>query len=233
MRSFRLIYDECLRRRPLLTKMVTSSVLFGVGDRLSQRVEKIGKTDEELEEMGKDNVVEEDRLVSESTAKTVRMMVWGGLFLSPMMHNWYNLMERVFVGTGKLVAAKKVVADMVFIAPQMPIWFFTTTGVMAGKPFPQALDDAVEKQPVMLMANYMLWPAANSITYGVMPLEYRLLFANLVNVGWASVLSYMATHPLPPLPFLPPLKRTPVSDDEEQIRTSTKLSQPINSTNTS
>ncbi|KAG7393395.1 hypothetical protein PHYPSEUDO_009599 [Phytophthora pseudosyringae] len=213
MRSFRLVYDEWLHRRPLLTKMATSSVLFGLGDRLAQRVEKIGKTDEELEEMAKDNVVQDDRLMSESAAKTVRMMVWGGLFLSPMMHTWYNLMEKVFVGTGKLVAAKKVVADMVFVAPQMPIWFFTTTGVMAGTPPRQALDGAVEKQPMMLLANYMLWPAANSITYGVMPLEYRLLFANVVNVGWASVLSYMATHPVTSLPFVPTLKRTPASDD--------------------
>ncbi|KAG7393397.1 hypothetical protein PHYPSEUDO_009601 [Phytophthora pseudosyringae] len=61
------------------------------------------------------------------------MMVWGGLFLSPMMHTWYNLMEKVFVGTGKLVAAKKVVADMVFVALQMPICFYTSTGLMAGR----------------------------------------------------------------------------------------------------
>ncbi|KAG7393396.1 hypothetical protein PHYPSEUDO_009600 [Phytophthora pseudosyringae] len=48
MRRFRLVYDEWLHRRQLLTKMATSSVLFGLGDRLAQRVEKIGKTDEEL-----------------------------------------------------------------------------------------------------------------------------------------------------------------------------------------
>ncbi|EGZ20818.1 hypothetical protein PHYSODRAFT_494191 [Phytophthora sojae] len=215
MRSFRYVYDEWLHRRPLLTKMATSSVLFGLGDRLSQRVEKIGKTEEEMAELEKDSIVQEGRLLSESTAKTVRMMLWGGLFLSPMMHNWYNLMERVFVGTGKLVVAKKVAADMVFIAPQMPIWFFTTTGVMAGKPFRQALDDSIKKQPMMLMANYMLWPAANSITYGVMPLQYRLLFANFVNVGWASVLSYMATHPVTTLPFLPSFKHPFLSEDDE------------------
>ncbi|GMF30248.1 unnamed protein product [Phytophthora fragariaefolia] len=218
MRSFRLLYDEWLHRQLLLTKMVTSSVLFGVGDRLSQRVEKVGKTEEELVELEQDAIVKEGRVMSESTAKTIRMMVWGGLFLSPMMHNWYNLMERVFVGTGKLVVAKKVVADMVFVAPQMPILFFSTTGVLAGKPARQAFNDSVEKQPVMLMANYMLWPAANSITYGVVPLQYRLLFANLVNVGWASVLSYMATHPVAELPFLPSLLRRSICSDDDGAR---------------
>ncbi|KAL3668405.1 hypothetical protein V7S43_006493 [Phytophthora oleae] len=112
---------------------------LGVGDRLLQRVEKIGKTREELEAMAEDNVVQEGRLLSESAAKTVRMMVWGGLFLSPMMHTWYNLMERVFVGTGKLVVAKKVVADMVFVAPQMPIWFFTTIDVLSANRFDRLL----------------------------------------------------------------------------------------------
>lgn len=75
MRSFRVLYDDCLRRQPLLTKMVTSSIFFGLGDRLAQRVENIGKTDEELAEMNNDNVVEEGRLLSKSSAKTVRMMV--------------------------------------------------------------------------------------------------------------------------------------------------------------
>ncbi|KAG3110159.1 hypothetical protein PI124_g11314 [Phytophthora idaei] len=194
--------------------MVTSSVLCGLGDRIAQRVEKIGKTDEELEEMAKDNIVDEGHLISESAAKTVRMMVWGGMIMTPMMHTWYNLMEKVFVGSGKLVAAKKVVADMVFVAPQMPIWFYTSTGLMAGRTLHDAFNDSIEKLSMTLVANYMLWPAANSITYGAMPLEYRLLFANCVHLGWASFLSYMARHPIPTLPFLPSIKR-PTSEDTE------------------
>ncbi|GMF30247.1 unnamed protein product [Phytophthora fragariaefolia] len=211
MRSFRLLYDEWLHRQPLLTKMVTSSVLFGLGDRLAKRVEKMGKIDEELEE----RIVEEGHLLSESARKTVRMMVWGGMIMTPMMHTWYNLMERVFVGSGKLVAAKKVVADMVFVAPQMPIWFYTSTGLMAGETLQDAFNDSIEKQPMTLMANYMLWPAANSITYGVMPLEYRLLFANCVHLGWASFLSYMATHPIPVVPFLPSFKMSTTEDSSD------------------
>ncbi|KAK1941725.1 Protein SYM1 [Phytophthora citrophthora] len=221
MRSFRLVYDEWLQRQPLLTKMVTSSVLFGLGDRLAQRVEKIGKTDEELEEMAKDTTVQEGHLISESAAKTVRMMVWGGMIMTPMMHTWYNLMEKVFLGTGKLVAAKKVVADMVFVAPQMPIWFYTSTGLMAGRTLRDAFDDSIDKQPMTLMANYMLWPAANSITYGVMPLQYRLLFANCVHLGWASFLSYMASHPLPTLPFLPSFKQA--TEDPSHTHSSKRI----------
>ncbi|ETN01902.1 hypothetical protein PPTG_16971 [Phytophthora nicotianae INRA-310] len=201
MGNFRSQYDKCLRRHPLLTKMATSSVFFGLGDRLAQRVEKIGKTDEELEEM--ENTVEKSRVLSESSAKTVRMMVWGGLLLSPMVHSWHNLMERVFVGTGKTVVAKKVLADMVFIAPQMPIWYLTSTGLMAGKPLGQALDEAIEKQPVMLMANYMVWPTVNFISFSYVPLHYRLLVGNVVNLGWSSFLSYMANNPAPTLPYLP------------------------------
>ncbi|KAK1941343.1 Protein SYM1 [Phytophthora citrophthora] len=202
MRSFRVLYDECLQRQPLLTKMATSSVFFGLGDRLAQRVEKLGKTDQELSEMESNCIVQEGRVLSESTAKTVRMMVWGGLLLSPMVHNWHNLLERVFVGTGKAVVAKKVVADMVFIAPQIPIWFLTSTGLMAGKHLRQAFDESVEKQPVMLAASYTLWPAVNCISYSVVPVQYRLLFGNVVNLGWSSFLSYMTNHPVPTLPSL-------------------------------
>ncbi|RLN86973.1 hypothetical protein BBJ28_00013457 [Nothophytophthora sp. Chile5] len=213
MRSFRLVYDEWLHRQPLLTKMVTSSVLFGMGDRLAQRVEALTRDEPEQDAAPQEQEDDgEDRWLSESAAKTVRMMVWGGLIMTPMMHTWYNLMDRVFLGTGKLVAAKKVVADMVFVAPQMPIWFYSSTGLMAGKSAREAFDDSIEKLPMTLMANYMLWPAANSITYGVMPLEYRLLFANCVHLGWASFLSYMANHPLPDLPLLSSKKAATATD---------------------
>ncbi|KAG7399203.1 hypothetical protein PHYBOEH_009369 [Phytophthora boehmeriae] len=165
MRSFRLAYDECLQRRPLLTKMITSSALFGIGDRLAQRVEKLSKSKKDLT-MTQDEVEpEEGRLLSKSAAQTLRMMVWGGMIMTPIMHNWYNLMERVFRGTGKLVTAKKVVADMVVVTPQMPIWFYTSKGFMDGKTLKQAFDDSIQKQPITLLANYMLWPAANTITY--------------------------------------------------------------------
>ncbi|KAF1775833.1 Nrap protein [Phytophthora cactorum] len=165
MHSFRALYDKCLRRQPLLTKMATSSLFFGLGDRLAQRVEKIGKTDEELAEMDKDTIVEDNRLLSESAAKTVRMMIWGGLLLSPMVHSWHGLMERVFVGRGKTVVAKKVLADMVFMAPQMPIWYLTSTGLMAGKPLRQAFDESIEKQPLRKALSKYALPSDNELRH--------------------------------------------------------------------
>ncbi|GMF30253.1 unnamed protein product [Phytophthora fragariaefolia] len=40
MRRLGLLYDGWLRRAPVLTKSVTSAVLFGFGDRIAQRIEK-------------------------------------------------------------------------------------------------------------------------------------------------------------------------------------------------
>ncbi|KAG3119543.1 hypothetical protein PI124_g3151 [Phytophthora idaei] len=151
--------------------------------------------------MDNDTIVKDNRLLSESAAKTVHMMIWGGLLLSPMVHSWHNLMERVCVGRGKIVT-KKVLADIVFMAPQMPIWYLTSTGLMAGKPLRQAFDESIEKQPVMLMANYMVWPTVNFISFSFVLLHYRLLVGNVVNLGWSSFLSYMANHPAPTLPYL-------------------------------
>ncbi|POM76805.1 Hypothetical protein PHPALM_5930 [Phytophthora palmivora] len=205
MRSFRVFYDECLRRQPLLTKMVTSSVFFGIGNRVAQRVEKIGKTDEELAEIAQKSIVQEGQLVSESTARTLRMMAYGGFVLSPILHNWHGFLERAFVGKGKTVVAKKVVADMVFMAPQLPIWFLTSTGLMAGKPIDQALDEAVKKQPIVLMNSYKVWPIANTFSFSFVPLQYRLLYNNVINIGWGSFLSIMSNQPTSTFPTIQPI----------------------------
>ena len=44
-----------------------------------------------------------------------------------------------------------------------------------------------------LLANWKVWVPAQLINFGLMPLHYQVLFANVVGVGWNVYMS-MATH---------------------------------------
>jgi hypothetical protein len=84
-------YTRALERAPLLTKVLTSTVLFGAGDFMSQKLE--GKP--ELD-----------------TARLTRMAAWGAIF-TPFAHVWYNALDKMIPGSGVSVVASKVVADQV------------------------------------------------------------------------------------------------------------------------
>lgn len=198
-RRFRLLYDGWLHRCPLLTKATTSAMLFGTGDRIAQRIEAHYEEDSEasdIEAKTADSDGAAEGFVSPTVARTMRMMAWGAFIHTPLMHTWYNTVDRVVKGRGMTAVLKKVVADMIFVAPQMPIWFFTSTQLMEGVPFRDALDVAIIKTPATVAANYSLWPMTNIITFGVVPLEYRLLFVNVVSLGWSAYLSERASKPV-------------------------------------
>ena len=83
-------YTSALERHPLATKVATSTVLFGVGDFMCQKLE--GKP------------LDVPRLA--------RMAAWGAIF-TPFAHVWYNQLDKLVPGSGAKVVAAKVVADQV------------------------------------------------------------------------------------------------------------------------
>ncbi|KAF4323600.1 hypothetical protein BBO99_00001955 [Phytophthora kernoviae] len=201
MRRIGELYHFWLHEAPLLTKIITAATLFGTGDRIAQRLEAKVLPHSPFEEgiwseqsPHNEKADERSRLVSTSTARTLRMMIWGGLFAAPIMHHWFHLIERAIPGTGKLVVAKKVAADMLIIAPSTSLAFFTVTKTMEGDPVRDAFAVAKAKLPPTLLADYMLWPAANAIIFGVVPLHYRTPLTHCVSLVWSTFLSEMASH---------------------------------------
>ncbi|KAL3668402.1 hypothetical protein V7S43_006490 [Phytophthora oleae] len=201
MRRIGELYHFWLHEAPLLTKVVTAATLFSTGDRIAQRLESKTKTSVFGELSSEHAPYHSDghELVSDSTARTLRMMVWGGLFAAPIMHTWFHVIERVLPGAGKLVVAKKVAADMMIIAPGTSLAFFTVTKCMEGEPLHESFEVAKAKLPPTLLADYMLWPAANAVIFGLVPLHYRTPLTHCVSLVWSTFLSEMASHEPPKL----------------------------------
>lgn len=200
MRRIGELYHFWLHEVPLLTKIVTAATLFGTGDRIAQRIEakELPSRSRYLSDMSVEAEANSE-LMSTSTARTLRMMIWGGLFAAPVMHTWFYVIERVIPGTVKLVVAKKVAADMMIIAPGTSLAFFTVTKCMEGDSLQESFEVAKTKLPPTLLADYTLWPAANAIIFGVVPLHYRTPLTHCVSLVWSMFLSGMASHEPPKL----------------------------------
>jgi protein Mpv17 len=194
MRRLGQLYHYWLHEAPLLTKVLTAATLSGAGDRLAQRIEAGNPSAAGSEQDARRN--DNDGLVSTSTARTLRMMVWGGLFTAPIMHTWFHLIERAIPGTGKVVVAKKVLADMVIMAPAMALGFFTVTKSMEGERLSDAFDVAKAKLRPTMEMNYKVWPLANLMVFTLVPFQYRTPFVNCVSLGWSTFLSMMNSNKL-------------------------------------
>ena len=84
-------YSQLLLTHPILTKTATSTVLFGAGDVISQKLDPKAPFD---------------------GARFARMAAWGAIF-TPFAHVWYGALDKMIPGSGAGVVAAKVAADQV------------------------------------------------------------------------------------------------------------------------
>ncbi|ERS96861.1 protein Mpv17 [Sporothrix schenckii 1099-18] len=164
-------YKARLAARPLLTQSVTTAVLFAVGDVTAQQlVERRGPT-------GHDSM------------RTGRMALYGGTVFGPAAATWYGILQRhVVLSTPRKTMLARVAADQGVFAPVFIGVFLSSMAVLEGGSPQEKLEKNYKNA---LTANYMLWPAAQMVNFSLVPLEHRVLFVNLVSIGWNSYLSYL------------------------------------------
>ncbi|GHJ88903.1 hypothetical protein NliqN6_5305 [Naganishia liquefaciens] len=161
-------YNQFMARKPLAGNVATSATLFAVGDALGQYFEGKEKFD---------------------VARTARMSTWGGLGFGPIVTVWFKVLQKNVNFNSKVATTvARVGLDQLVAAPVIISTFFTVMTLMEGK----SLQDARTKIDTTLLdtlkANWMLFPAVQTINM-IVPLQMRGLVVNGVSVPWNCYLS--------------------------------------------
>jgi len=159
------------QRRPLLVASSQAGALMGVGDLISQKfVEKKKQID---------------------LKRTFRFALVGFVIVGPVLRTWYGFLERrIVLSAPALTAVAKVGVDQLIFAPFFLFNFMCLMGFLNGQTRGQIQSDVRRHYVDIMIRNYQLWPAAQLINFGLVPLQYRVLFAQSVAVVWNTYLSY-------------------------------------------
>jgi protein Mpv17 len=122
------------------------------------------------------------------------MGAYGLVFLAPIAHNWFKLLEKIFpkrqskLGQfGSLLG--KVALDQTTISPFFIGCFFVYRGLLAGSST-NDIKDNIEKNYLAVYQNSLkLWPAAQVVNFYVVPLHFRLLYLNCISLIWNTYLA--------------------------------------------
>lgn len=176
-------YCNQLRRRPLLTKAATGVVGTIIGDGVAQFTSRNSRSPD---------------VPVYDVARATRLCTYAAVIGSPIGHYWFNFLDKFIFPNAMghpVTALVKTFLDQAIMAPAGIGLFFTAMGVLEGKSTSQAVAEAREKFRPTLMANYMLWPAANLINFAFVPPSQRILYCNVIYIFWVSFLSTMANKP--------------------------------------
>ena len=167
-------YNNILSMAPLQTKAVTSATVYTIGDILSQRQEgsDIGSLDR---------------------PRILRSLIAGLIGHGPMSHIWYHVSEDFFENTLHLSAwwdfIPKVIVDQTVFGPVWNNSYIILLGIMQLQSPSQIWNDMKRTTLPLIISGLKLWPFVHCITYGLIPVENRLLWVDAVEIVWVMILA--------------------------------------------
>eukprot|EP00041_Stephanoeca_diplocostata_P005034 m.54948 g.54948 ORF g.54948 m.54948 type:complete len:217 (+) comp15531_c0_seq4:211-861(+) len=189
------VYQNAMRRRPLLTNTATRALVMLVGDGLAQTFEKV-ENPSDLEGILQTQF---------DTKRSITAATWQSCFFAPTFFFWFRWLDARFPGASiRAVVAKVVVNQAVITFPINAgyIGYTVTVENMLHNggdrhKSPQGVWDEIAarlKRDIGTIAinSCFLWLPVNTLNFLFVPPHLRVLPSVLTSVAWSTYLSITA-----------------------------------------
>ncbi|KAL3816155.1 hypothetical protein ACHAXA_001642 [Cyclostephanos tholiformis] len=172
-------YSRLLDASPVRTKAITSATVYALGDVLSQR--SAGASMGELDRW-----------------RVMRSLIAGLIGHGPMSHLWYDLSEDFFDDVLRMDRAwwdfvPRVILDQAVFGPIWNNTYVLLLGIMQFHKPRRIWDDMRRTTIPLILSGLKLWPFVHIVTYGLVPIENRLLWVDAVEIVWVTILASTAS----------------------------------------
>lgn len=170
-------YLHLLKKYPILTKSVTSGILSALGNLLSQVLEarkkaRNGSSSSEID-----------------TVAAARYAIYGLFITGPVSHFFYQLMEVWMPTTDPYCIIKRLLLDRLFFAPGFLLLFYFVMNILEAKGWQDFEKKMRNSYWTALKMNWKVWTPFQFININFVPVQFRVLFANMVALFWYAYLA--------------------------------------------
>lgn len=173
-------YKQALFTRPLITKSLTSCGINAFSDALCQQ-------------LAFTKVKKKDGVEKFETERFVHAAVTGLVWSGPVTHYWYQILF------GKLVTFKdpilslgaQIFLDAMIFSPVTVSGYFVVRSILEGSSINGIRDKLSTRLVAVVLGAWKFWPAANVINFMYVPIQFRVLYMNVLSVFWSAYLTFM------------------------------------------
>ncbi|GMN37854.1 hypothetical protein TIFTF001_007149 [Ficus carica] len=166
-------YLGMVKCRPILTKSVTSALIYTAADLSSQTLAHQSSESYDL-------------------VRTLRMAGYGLLVLGPSLHYWFNFMSRLFPRRDLLSTLKKMALGQTVYGPFMTVIFFSLNARLQGETNGEIVARLKRDLLPTMLNGVMYWPVCDFITFRFIPVHLQPLVSNSFSYLWTVYMTYMA-----------------------------------------
>ncbi|CAN8327354.1 unnamed protein product [Cochlearia groenlandica] len=171
-------YLGMVKSQPILTKSVTSSLIYIAADLSSQTIPQASVDSYDL-------------------VRTARMAGYGLLILGPTLHYWFNFISRVFPKRDLITTFKKMAMGQTVYGPFMNVVFFSLNAALQGENGTEIVARLKRDLLPTMLNGVMYWPMCDFITFRFFPVHLQPLVSNSFSYLWTIYITYMAGRKKP------------------------------------
>ncbi|TFB07123.1 PXMP2/4 family protein 4 [Trichoderma ghanense] len=162
-------YGNSQKKRPYVTQTISSIFIFFGADLLAQSM-----SDDDYDPV-----------------RTARNVFIGAGTAIPA-YQWFKFLATRFNYKSRVLSlGLKIVLNQLLFATYMNVYFFSMQALLSG----DGISGAVQRVRDTLLTSWInsckIWPIVMAFNLSYVPLEYRALFAGIINLGWQAYLSLL------------------------------------------
>ncbi|KAK1431259.1 hypothetical protein QVD17_14598 [Tagetes erecta] len=167
-------YLSMIKARPILTKSVTSALIYTAADLTSQTITRSSSEPYDF-------------------IRTCRMAGFGMVILGPTLHFWFNFISRVLPRQDLVTTFKKMLMGQTILGPIMNALFFSVNAALQGENVQEIIARLKRDMLPTMMSNAIYWPLCDFITFRAIPVHLQPLANNSFAYVWTIYITYMAS----------------------------------------
>ncbi|KAM7474734.1 hypothetical protein LguiB_021977 [Lonicera macranthoides] len=173
-------YLGMIKSRPILTKSITSALIYTAADLSSQTLSRQASESYDL-------------------VRTLRMAGYGMIILGPSLHFWFNFVSKVLPKRDLNATLKKIIMGQIIYGPIMTVVFFSLNAGLQGESRSEIIARLRRDLIPTMLSGVMYWPLCDFITFRFIPVHLQPLVSNSFAFLWNVYLTYMANCEKVPL----------------------------------
>ncbi|ERE75910.1 peroxisomal membrane protein 2 [Cricetulus griseus] len=119
----------------------------------------------------------------------LRYLIYGFFVTGPLSHYFYLFMEYWIPPGVPLATVKRLLLDRLLFAPTFLLLFFLIMNLLEGKDVSAFASKMRSGFWPALQMNWRMWTPLQFININYVPLQFRVLFANMAALFWYAYLA--------------------------------------------